>query len=137
VPFRDPGSWSEQTYADRRGDVELVIGEMLADPEFGPRTDRRRTGVAGHSLGGYMVLGLAGVWTSWRDARAPRVNSIGNRNPGATVRDLRRAFRKLRAAIHGCRQVAENIWVLSPLAIPFHGMMEARQAARAASLRAA
>jgi len=58
-------------------------------------------------------------------------------NTGATVRDLRRAFGRLRAAMHGFRQVAENIWVLSPLAIPFHGMMEARQAARAASLRAA
>ena len=78
MPFRDPGSWSEQTYADRRGDMELVIGEMLADPEFGPQTDRRRTGVAGRLLGGYMVLGLAGGWTSWRGARAPRVTAQKN-----------------------------------------------------------
>jgi glycosyltransferase involved in cell wall biosynthesis len=58
------------------------------------------------------------------------VNSIGNRNPGATARDLKRAFGKLRAAMHGFRQVEENIWVLSPLAIPFHGMAAARMVNR-------
>jgi hypothetical protein len=32
-----------------------------------------RVGVAGHSLGGYTVLGLAGGWPSWKD---PRIRAV-------------------------------------------------------------
>jgi predicted dienelactone hydrolase len=35
--------------------------------------DRNRIGIAGHSLGGYTVLGLAGGWASWKD---PRVKAV-------------------------------------------------------------
>jgi glycosyltransferase involved in cell wall biosynthesis len=55
------------------------------------------------------------------------VNSIGNRNPTASVRDARRIFRKLKAFFGGCREVAKNIHVVSPVAIPFHGSAIARQ----------
>ncbi len=68
-PFRKPEAWSDQTYADRRDDLESAIREMLADPEFGPRIDRDRIGASGHSLGGYTALGLSGGWSSWRDGR--------------------------------------------------------------------
>ena len=54
------------------------------------------------------------------------VNSIGNRNPSASVRDLKRVFKKVQDFRGGCRQVAENIYTLSPLAIPFHGNAAAR-----------
>jgi len=54
------------------------------------------------------------------------VNSTGNRNPTATVRDLRRAWKKLRQFAGGCRSVAGNISVFSPLVIPFHGNRAAR-----------
>src|ERR1051325_4486482 len=54
------------------------------------------------------------------------VNSIGNRNPTATVRDARRIVRKLKAFFAGCREVAPNIHVISPVAIPFHGSAIAR-----------
>ena len=54
------------------------------------------------------------------------VNSTGNRNPTASVRDLRRAWKKLRQSFGGCRTVAENISVFSPLVIPFHGNRAAR-----------
>lgn len=54
------------------------------------------------------------------------VNSTGNRNPTATVRDLRRAWKKLRQFAGGCRSVANNITVFSPLVIPFHGNRAAR-----------
>lgn len=54
------------------------------------------------------------------------VNSIGNRNPSASARDLKRVFKKLRDFGGGCRQVAENIHTFSPLAIPFHGSATAR-----------
>jgi glycosyltransferase involved in cell wall biosynthesis len=54
------------------------------------------------------------------------VNSTGNRNPTASVRDLRRAWKKLGQFLRGCRPVANNISVFAPLVIPFHGNRAAR-----------
>src|SRR5438105_15634164 len=58
------------------------------------------------------------------------VNSIGNRNPTPSARDLKRVVKKLRAFARdfyeGCREVAPNLYVYSPLAIPFHGSRLAR-----------
>jgi glycosyltransferase involved in cell wall biosynthesis len=54
------------------------------------------------------------------------VNSLGNRNPSASVRDLKRVFKKIRGFVGGCQKVAENIYTFSPLAIPFHGNAVAR-----------
>src|ERR1051326_8967735 len=54
------------------------------------------------------------------------VNSIGNRNPSASVRDLKRVFNKVLAFGRGYRKVTENIYTFSPLAIPFHGNAVAR-----------
>lgn len=49
------------------------------------------------------------------------VNSIGTRNPEASARDFRRAAGKLRKFARGCERRAENLFLYSPLAIPFHG----------------
>lgn len=46
------------------------------------------------------------------------VNSIGIRRPGLNGRDLRRLVEKLRNGLGGCRRVAPNIHVFSPLVIP-------------------
>jgi len=54
------------------------------------------------------------------------VNSTGNRNPTASVRDFRRAWKKVRQFFSGCRNVAPNIFVFSPLVIPFHASAAAR-----------
>jgi glycosyltransferase involved in cell wall biosynthesis len=54
------------------------------------------------------------------------VNSTGNRNPTASVRDFRRALKKLGQYCTGCRRVENNIYVFSPLVIPFHGSRAAR-----------
>ena len=61
-----------------------------------------------------------------RENRVLWVNSTGTRNPTASVRDLRRVWKKLRQYIRGCRPVARNISVCSPLVIPFHGNRAAR-----------
>ena len=61
-----------------------------------------------------------------RKNRVLWVNSTGNRNPTASVRDMRRAWKKLRQFLRGCRPVSENISVFSPLVIPFHGNRAAR-----------
>lgn len=55
------------------------------------------------------------------------VNSIGTRNPRASARDFRRAAGKLWQFAHSYKQGAENIFVYSPLAIPFHGSRVAQQ----------
>src|SRR5689334_5858889 len=54
------------------------------------------------------------------------VNSIGTRQPQLSKRDFRRACTKLRESFGGYKQVANNITVLAPLAIPFHGSKWAR-----------
>ena len=54
------------------------------------------------------------------------VNSLGNRNPSATVRDFRRAADKVGQWIRGSREVADNIHVFAPLVIPYHGYATAR-----------
>lgn len=61
-----------------------------------------------------------------RKNRVLWVNSIGTRNPKATVRDLKRVVNKLGKFFGGCRKVSENLWVFSPIAIPFHGNAIAR-----------
>jgi predicted dienelactone hydrolase len=74
IPFRDAGQWSDATYRDRREDMEAVLDAVSSHDKFALLpVDRDRIGVAGHSLGGYTVLGLAGAWSSWRD---PRVKAV-------------------------------------------------------------
>jgi predicted dienelactone hydrolase len=74
IAFRDAGQWSDTTYRDRRDDIEAVLDAVLSRDQFaGLPVDRNRVGIAGHSLGGYTVLGLAGGWASWKD---PRVKAV-------------------------------------------------------------
>jgi len=68
-PFIRPGKWTDASYRDRAVDIKLVLDEILRDPRFGPRIDPSKIGGAGHSLGGYTILGLSGGWTSWKDDR--------------------------------------------------------------------
>lgn len=46
---------------ERPKDVRAAIDHLLADPEFGPRIDAARIGVAGFSIGAYTALADAGV----------------------------------------------------------------------------
>ncbi len=54
------------------------------------------------------------------------VNSLGNRNPTASVHDFKRVIKKLRDFVEGSKKVEEGIHVFAPLAIPFHGNATAR-----------
>lgn len=54
------------------------------------------------------------------------VNSTGTRNPTISAHDFRRALKKLREFLRGCRPVAEGISLFCPLVIPFHGYRVAR-----------
>lgn len=48
------------------------------------------------------------------------VESLGLRQPTFEGRDLQRIFRRLRRFFAGARPVQQNIWVFSPLVLPFH-----------------
>jgi glycosyltransferase involved in cell wall biosynthesis len=62
-----------------------------------------------------------------RQNRILWVNSIGNRNPTASVKDARRVARKLKAFFRGTREVASNIHVFNPVGLPFLGSALARR----------
>ncbi len=64
-PFRDPNAWTDRTYADRAGDLAAVLHAVLDDAALARIVDETRLGVAGHSLGGYTAMGVAGGWPAW------------------------------------------------------------------------
>jgi glycosyltransferase involved in cell wall biosynthesis len=61
-----------------------------------------------------------------RKNRVLWINGIGNRNPTVSARDIRRVFKKLWQFWQGCRGVEKNIFVFTPIVIPFHGSRFAR-----------
>ena len=65
-----------------------------------------------------------------RENRVLWVNSLGNRTPRLTRRDVRRVATKLRAAASGLRCVAPDLHVLAPLYLPAYGSGAARAANR-------
>lgn len=65
VPFGKPERWDETTFRDRGEDIRRLVDVARADARF-QRADWSRFGLAGHSLGGYTVLGLAGAWPRWK-----------------------------------------------------------------------
>lgn len=48
------------------------------------------------------------------------IDSLGLRKPTGTVSDFQRILKKLRRMIFCVRKVDANIWVLSPLSLPWH-----------------
>jgi len=75
--FGDPKDWSDSTYRDRHDDIEAVLNVVLHDPTFqGVAVDHDRVAIAGHSLGGYTALGMAGAWPSWKDKRIQAVLAL-------------------------------------------------------------
>ncbi len=76
-PFFDPTAWSETTYRDRAADLEAILDTVTKAGTFqGVPINPDRIGLAGHSLGGYTVLGLAGAWPSWKDSRVKAVLAV-------------------------------------------------------------
>lgn len=66
VPFGKPDQWTDETCKDRADDIAAVIRGLKTDPRFKSRIDFERVGIAGHSLGGYTALGVAGGWPNWK-----------------------------------------------------------------------
>ena len=54
--------WTEDDYRDRADDIRTVVAALPRDPRYRDVADMGRLALAGHSLGGYTVLGLGGAW---------------------------------------------------------------------------
>lgn len=65
-PFRDPERWSDTTFADRRDDIRAILDALKRDTAYANHVDFGQLALAGHSLGGYTVVGLGGGWSSWK-----------------------------------------------------------------------
>lgn len=50
------------------------------------------------------------------------INSINNRRPQLAGKDFRRILQKLGDFGKGLERVDENVWLLAPIFVPFHGM---------------
>ncbi|HEX7285711.1 MAG TPA: alpha/beta fold hydrolase [Candidatus Angelobacter sp.] len=76
-PLRDAAQWNDATYKDRAIDMQALLDAVLKEKTFaGVAVDGARIGIAGHSLGGYTALGLAGGWKSWKDSRIRAVLAL-------------------------------------------------------------
>jgi predicted dienelactone hydrolase len=73
--------WSPSTYRDRADDIAALIEFFRIDPAWKGLVDFGRIGLAGHSLGGYTVLGLAGAWPEWK---LPEVKAVLALSPFCT-----------------------------------------------------
>jgi predicted dienelactone hydrolase len=71
-----PQDWNDTSRFDRREDVEAVIDQLLENNEFRAVINPDEIGLAGHSLGGYTVVGMAGGWPSWSDSRIRAVLAL-------------------------------------------------------------
>ncbi len=65
IPLTQPRQWTDATYKDRGDDIKALLKALKDDPQWSTMIDWNNIGLAGHSLGGYTVLGLAGGWQSW------------------------------------------------------------------------
>jgi predicted dienelactone hydrolase len=65
LPGKPAMFWTDADYRDRADDIRAVVAALPNDPRFSGQVDMARLALAGHSLGGYTVLGLAGAWPSW------------------------------------------------------------------------
>ena len=76
APFREPGRWSDRTFADRRDDIRAIQQALATTAPYASRVDLGRLGYIGHSLGGYTVVGLAGGWPTWKTAGVKAVLAL-------------------------------------------------------------
>lgn len=74
-----PEDWTPETYRDRADDVRAILDATRAAP-WADLVDPSKLVLAGHSLGGYTALGLAGAWPAWK---LPSVTAVLAMSPYA------------------------------------------------------
>jgi predicted dienelactone hydrolase len=96
-PFGKVQEWSPATYKDRAEDLEAILDAVSHSPVApGAPADMNRVGLAGHSLGGYTALGLAGAWPSWKD---PRIRAVLALSPYCTPYQLKGALGQMNVPV--------------------------------------
>jgi pimeloyl-ACP methyl ester carboxylesterase len=76
ISFREVAQWNDSSYRDRADDIRRLIDAIRTDDRYRSRADLSRLALAGHSLGGYTVLGLSGAWPSWKLAGVKAVLAL-------------------------------------------------------------
>jgi predicted dienelactone hydrolase len=76
TPFQHPETWTAKDFHDRADDVRRLLDAVRDEPELRARADLSHLALAGHSVGGYTVLGLAGAWPEWRLAGVKAVLAL-------------------------------------------------------------
>ncbi|QND52360.1 hypothetical protein HB779_10895 [Phyllobacterium sp. 628] len=66
VSLRKPYKWTEATHRNRADDFKKLIAALKRDRQWNSKINWSQMGLAGHSLGGYTVLGMSGAWPSWQ-----------------------------------------------------------------------
>ena len=79
--FGKPDDWTASIYKDRADDITSLVRALKADAKWSASIDWSQLALAGHSLGGYTVLGLAGAWSSWK---LPEVKAVLALSPYAS-----------------------------------------------------
>lgn len=65
--FGAPGRWTQATFRDRAEDLAAIYRAAQEEPALSDRLQPGPVVLAGHSLGGYTALGLAGGWPEWAE----------------------------------------------------------------------
>ena len=65
----DPAAWNQDSHVDRRNDIGKILNAMLGERAWKDSVAADRIGIVGHSVGGYVALGMAGGWKEWNDPR--------------------------------------------------------------------
>jgi len=60
-PSASAGAWNDADNGDRARDILAALDALATDADLGPRADLSRVVLAGHSLGGYTVISMAGA----------------------------------------------------------------------------
>ena len=68
-PLFDPAAWTSASYVDRRNDIERILAAMLGEGLWSGVIARDKVAIVGHSMGGYVALGMVGGWKEWKDPR--------------------------------------------------------------------
>ncbi len=75
-PFMDQEKWDDKTYADRKDDINAMLDAMVNHELFLKHIDFEHIGMVGHSLGGYIAMGMGGGWLSWRNTHIKAVLAL-------------------------------------------------------------
>src|SRR5579871_1639104 len=109
--FVKPETWSDSTYRDRANDIIVLLRALKQDPARTKAIDWSKVALAGHSLGGYTVLGLAGAWPTWK---LPEVKAVLALSPYALPFEVKGSLGAIKVPVMyqgGTRDIGITPWI--------------------------